>query len=281
MNIARPGNPAVVTTRPPRMKRLLVPVLLALLGVSACGSGQAAAGVPADPLALVGSWSVAGTGQRVRLDPSGFEIVDGCRTLTGTWRADPGGRFLATVDSVVPCPDGSGADTTTPGWPAAARGFAVEAVDRVLRDGAGAELIRLQPAPASRTGQIDPSRPPTEKERAAAGPAAPLPPGAVPAGPAQLVGRWKPADAPGNPFVAFAQDGTWTGSDGCNGTGGTWTAGPDGAFLASTLSLSTLIGCPGTDVADSVRAARTASLDGPALVLRDVTGAELARYNRG
>lgn len=261
------------------MTRLLVPVLLALLGVAACGSGRGAAEVHVDPLALVGSWIVAGTEQRVQLDPSGFELVDGCRTLTGSWRADPGGRFVAVVDSVMPCPDGSGTDLATPGWPAAARGFAVEDVDRVLRDTAGAELVRLQPAAASGAGLIDPGRPPTEQERVAAGPAAPLPAGVVAAGPTQLVGRWVPA-GPGDPFVEFAQNGAWTGSDGCNGTGGTWTAGPDGAFLASAPLFQTLVACAGTDVASPLRAARTTSLDGPVLVLRDVTGAELARYNR-
>src|SRR5690606_41446752 len=57
-----------------------------------------------------------------------------------------------------------------------------------------------------------------------------------------LVGRWLPADgaAAGRAFVEFAADGTWTGSDGCNRTRGTWELGPGGG-IAATAGPSTLV----------------------------------------
>jgi heat shock protein HslJ len=64
----------------------------------------------------------------------------------------------------------------------------------------------------------------------------------------QLVGTWVTGenydDALEVPFVSFGADGGWTGSDGCNGAGGTWELG-DGGALTTTADPSTLIGCDG------------------------------------
>ncbi|HLU56054.1 MAG TPA: META domain-containing protein [Pseudonocardia sp.] len=96
-----------------------------------------------------------------------------------------------------------------------------------------------------------------------------------------LVGRWLPADgaAAGRAFVEFAADGTWTGSDGCNRTRGTWELGPDGGF-AATAGPSTMIGCENVPIARWLADAARAEFDGATLVLRDAGGAETGRLVR-
>lgn len=83
-----------------------------------------------------------------------------------------------------------------------------------------------------------------------------------------------------DPHVVFERDGSWTGSDGCNGGSGRWVVDPDGAFLA-TAGAQTLIGCEGAFVPGWVATARTAGLDGQWLKLFDATGTEIARLQRG
>ncbi|MFP5023281.1 META domain-containing protein [Pseudonocardia phyllosphaerae] len=99
---------------------------------------------------------------------------------------------------------------------------------------------------------------------------------------ADLLGRWFPADGTGQGrvFAEFEPDGSWHGSDGCNGQGGTWSLGPDGTVDA-TANPSTLIGCENLPLASWVATARRVTLDGPALVLRDGGGGELGRLVRG
>ena len=73
----------------------------------------------------------------------------------------------------------------------------------------------------------------------------------------------------------------WTGSDGCNGTGGRWVAGADGGFLAVGAGVHTLIACSGgADVGGQLAAARRVAVDGPDLVLLDVAGAVAGRFSR-
>lgn len=100
---------------------------------------------------------------------------------------------------------------------------------------------------------------------------------AAPDGP-DLVGTWLPADgaAGGHAYVALEADGTWTGSDGCNGTGGTWHGGPGGEF-AATSGPSTRIGCENVPILSWLDDATRAELDVGVLVLRDATGAETGR----
>ena len=91
---------------------------------------------------------------------------------------------------------------------------------------------------------------------------------------ADLTGvRWLPADgtAQGRAFAEFAPDGTWTGSDGCNGQSGEWTLG-DGGALRATAGLSTMIGCENVPVARWVSEAVHVEVDGDALVLHPATG---------
>ncbi|GAA1103582.1 META domain-containing protein [Pseudonocardia alni] len=91
---------------------------------------------------------------------------------------------------------------------------------------------------------------------------------------ADLTGvRWLPADgtAQGRAFAEFAPDGTWTGSDGCNGQSGEWTLG-DGGALRATAGLSTMIGCENVPVARWVSEAVHVETEGDALLLHPATG---------
>ena len=80
----------------------------------------------------------------------------------------------------------------------------------------------------------------------------------------------------GEPFLEFAQDGSYTGSDGCNGLGGTYQVDEDQLVLSP--GMSTLIACP--DIDTWVRNTKTVKLDGSSLVLFDKTGAELGTLEK-
>lgn len=228
----------------------------------------------ADPLALVGWWREASTGATVVVDPSRFEVRTPTRTAEGSWVGDNQGRFLARAYGVPP-------GTAAPEWWGTAAGFIVSGSERVLIDRAGSVVARLVPAPAGAvTGAADPARPPSDLERRAGAPTAPLPSNLSPVG--DLTGRWVPTDDMGHrpSYVEFAADGTWTGSDGCTGTGGSWLTGPDGAFLATAWSVMTFVACPGVGVAPQVGAARRIGTDGPTVVLLDADGAPVGHFRR-
>jgi hypothetical protein len=71
-------------------------------------------------------------------------------------------------------------------------------------------------------------------------------------------------------------DGTWTSSDGCNGTDGRWTTGDGGRVLA-TMGATTQAGCSNVNVAGKLFTASRAAFDGTVLVLLDASGAETGR----
>ena len=122
----------------------------------------------------------------------------------------------------------------------------------------------------------------TEKVRAAFHAAASLPAGLTPATPAALDGKWVPVAyaVSTDPHVLFVADGTWTGSDGCNGGQGRWAVGADGEFLA-TAGPSTLIGCEGAPVPSWAAQATTAGINADGwLLLFDAAGTEIGRLAR-
>ena len=121
---------------------------------------------------------------------------------------------------------------------------------------------------------------PSDLEQRARGPVAPLPTNLTPVG--DLTGRWIPVDDVGDhpAYVEFAADGTWTGSDGCTPTGGSWLAGPDGAFLATARTLMTFVACPGVGVAPQVGAARRIGTDGSTVTLLDADGTPVGHFRR-
>jgi META domain-containing protein len=96
-----------------------------------------------------------------------------------------------------------------------------------------------------------------------------------------LVRRWVPAVAQGAhpqpPYVELRADGTWTGSDGCNGLRGTWSAEPAGQWQA-TVGPSTKIFCDNVNVGQWLEHANRANLDGDLLILFDGAGQETGRF---
>ncbi|MGW6267022.1 META domain-containing protein [Cellulosimicrobium funkei] len=111
--------------------------------------------------------------------------------------------------------------------------------------------------------------------------AAPLPDGTAPATAGDLVGRWQPGtDYVTDPHVVLAEDGSWTGTDGCNVADGTWRVGAEGRLVV-TSGGHTEIGCEGEPVPYLLALSSRAGLDGDVLVLVDHDGAELARLERG
>jgi hypothetical protein len=95
-----------------------------------------------------------------------------------------------------------------------------------------------------------------------------------------LVGRWIPeAPAPRDPHVVISADGTWTASDGCNGTRGRWAVAPDESLLTTT-GWTTLVACEGSSEPSMFGQARAAAFDGDVLVLLDGTGAVSGRLVR-
>ena len=103
----------------------------------------------------------------------------------------------------------------------------------------------------------------------------------VPAATSDLLARW---EAEGDfqadvPFAEFHADGTWSGSDGCNGARGRWSMGEGGELLA-TSGISTLMACDGVGAPGMVASAgRVGNVDGK-LVLVDAAGVELGALVR-
>lgn len=252
------------------------------------GGPPGGGGTDADPVALIGLWSVTGAAGEeadavLRIAPESLSLWRDCGTLMGAWQADTGGSFVADVDSSAGCP---ASEPLAPQWLRGATAYRVAGKERVLLDGHGEPVARLLPGGRPKPNpNVAPqeAQPPvvTDEIRRALARSADLAPGLVAPGRDALVGRWSPEDGPDRAFLEFRADGSWVGSDGCNGLGGRWVAGADGALLA-TSGPSTLIGCDNVPVGAWLVNARRAGLDeaeadGERLVLVDATGKELGR----
>ena len=90
------------------------------------------------------------------------------------------------------------------------------------------------------------------------------------------VGAIFASTAKGEPFLTFADDGTYSGSDGCNGLRGTYEVGDDELVLKP--GLSTLRACP--DVDTWVRDATTVKVDSDTLIVFDKGGSEIGTLAR-
>ncbi len=248
-----------------------------------------------EPTGLIGSWTVTGPGVEantvVRLAGDGLSVFRECDVLFGEWQADSSGLFLAGVNGATTLGKGGCPAPTpsAPGWLTRASGFRDEGAQRVLLDDRGAQIVRLRPGARPSAGpNLHHSRvePPTvtDEARRRLAPAVPLPAALTPPAREALVGRWLPATGPGGrpepAHVTLAADGSWRGSDGCNGTQGRWTTGRGGVLLA-TGGVSTLIGCDSIPVGSWLLTARRIGLDGDVLVLLDAQGTETGRLRRG
>jgi hypothetical protein len=160
-----------------------------------------------------------------------------------------------------------------------------------LLDADGTVVVTLTPGPAPEDLPADAL---DDIDLDAAYPTPELPP-PLPAGvraPSEqdLVGtRWKPLDVPssGEPgseqsadkaFAKFFDDGTWRGSDGCNGQGGTWALNPQTGEWLAVGGATTLIGCANVDVNGAVNGASAVGMDGEELVFYDARGNENGRF---
>jgi hypothetical protein len=245
-----------------------------------------------DPAELIGVWHVRGTdeapGTVLRVDVTELSLWRSCGVLYGSWRAQQGllvadagqasdGRCVTAKDTAL---------TLRPRWLVATTAFRTDGASRMLLDEHGGVTARLDPATGSppADGSRSPfADPPVVDDQARLAFAAPepVPTRLRPATRATLVGRWvmDAADTvqrPKIPFLRLDADGSWTSSDGCNGSMGRWTAGSDGRVLA-TSGASTLIGCHNVPVDQWWVTAARAGFDGPTLVLLDRNGNELVR----
>lgn len=260
------------------------------LGPAEDGGSDGSLDAPADPIELLGIWEVHDAGEEdgtiLRLDGVEAVLFRSCGQISGPWRGHDTGLFVQSPNGWSGrCGDAD----PTPDWLAVAAAFRLDGDERLLLDSAGAIVARLVP------GTLDPlpanvwegyaALPARDDEaRRLLGPAQPLPDGLVPADAASLVGRWVPTRAlePDEPIEAYAEllaDGTWRGSDGCNGVGGRWRSGRAGAFIA-TAGMQTRIGCDHVDVATMLTTAARAGIEDGAPVLLDRLGAVTGRFVR-
>ena len=102
-------------------------------------------------------------------------------------------------------------------------------------------------------------------------------------------GTWRPvqmaglkslkASRPQDPVLVFRPDGTWVGSDGCNGLQGTYTIGQRGEFSAAA-GPQHMVGCDNVPHTGVLQAAKRISADGDTLQFFGADGRELAKYAR-
>lgn len=95
------------------------------------------------------------------------------------------------------------------------------------------------------------------------------------AGGGSPVGAWG-STAAQSPNLTFTDDGTVSGSDGCNRLSGSWTQ--DGETVKLGQMVSTLKACPGVDT--WLTTAVSATVDGDTLRISDEGGTEIGTLER-
>ncbi|WP_166784010.1 META domain-containing protein [Cryobacterium suzukii] len=275
-----------------------------LLAVTACA--QAPRGqvdptpdspLPASPpggaesaaIGLVNIWRVSGAADEkpdtwLRLEAPAFQLWRDCGMIDGSWRATESLFLASTYGASGECV--TGATLPRVAWLESVTGYRAAGASWELTDANGAVVATLTidgNPDAIPTAAEFYTQPPviTAAMRETLRQPASLPPEFTPASSDDLVGRWVPVSPSGtsDSHVFFAADGTWTGSDGCNGGQGRWAADGHGALL-STAGASTLIACEGAAVPYWVAQARLTSVDDGVLRLLDAAGAELGQLKR-
>lgn len=241
------------------------------------------------PIDLVGLWRVAdaeGEGPAVwlRLDAGEFQLWRDCGMIRGSWRA--GGELIAASTYSASGECAGGGELRSVPWLDATVRYEKDGDRWILRDADGDLTASLfidgAPAPIETAAEFYTEPPEIDarvREYFAA--ATTLPPGLQPATADSLPGRWEPLESYAtDPHVDVAPDGTWTGTDGCNGGSGRWALG-DAGDLVATAGVSTAMACEGANVPWFFASAALAGFDGAELVLLDGSGAELGRLIRG
>jgi hypothetical protein len=254
------------------------------------GADQASPGTDSTAVQLVNLWRVTGaagesTDTWLRLDVPDFQLWRDCGMIDGEWRATDS-LFLASVggssgscvvDGAVP--DVPWLEAVT-GYEAAGDGWALTGADGAVLAGLSIDG-KPDPIPTAADWYTEPPQITADVRAALARPAR-LPAGATPAAAADLIGRWVPASVSvdTDPHVVFEADGSWRGSDGCNGNAGRWATDGTGGLLA-TSGMSTLMACEGAPVPSWLAQVRVAALDAGELRLLDGEGKELGLLVRG
>jgi hypothetical protein len=253
------------------------------------GPNPSSAPAAADPLALIGLWTVTEAdeeeGAILRLAER-LTLFRTCGYAEGTWRATTDGLFLGDTFGGS-CGSGPKAHLN-PDWLRRAAGFRADGDARLLLDEEGETVARLLPgARLTPSPNLAPQEaaPPVvdDAARRIMAPASPVPANLRPAVRSDLPGRWVPVGNQWNAkaFVEFAHDGEMHGSDGCNGNGGLrWLSGRAGAVVATT-GLTTLMACNNAPIQSWLAHVYRAGFDGDVLVLLDQAGKELGRLRRG
>jgi hypothetical protein len=253
---------------------------------------NSAAPATADPLALIGSWTVTEAAEEpgaiLRLGTGELSLFRACGYVMGNWRATTDGLFVGHTFG-GDCGSDAG-PLATPVWLRRAFGFRQDGDTQLLLDKQGETVARLlsgaQPTPGPNLAPQEAAPPVVdEAARRLLAPASPSPANLRPSVGSDLLGRWVPADRRGRtakerPFAEFGSDGEWRGSDGCNGGFGRWMSGPAGSLLI-TSGPSTLMLCDGVPVPSWLAQTYRAGFDGDVLVLVNQTGRELGRLQRG
>lgn len=91
----------------------------------------------------------------------------------------------------------------------------------------------------------------------------------------QLIGDWV-SDEAGDPHLEFSDDGTVSGSDGCNGIGGEFSV--ENEVVSVKLGASTLKACQGVD--DWLRGVTTVAVDGDTMQVMNENGDEIGQLQR-
>lgn len=246
-------------------------------------------GAESTAVGLVNLWRVSGAeGEEpdtwLRLDVPDFQLWRGCGMIQGSWQATEGLFLASTYGASGECV--TGATLPRAAWLESVTGYRAAGDGWTLSDSNGAVVATLTldggPDPIPTAAEFY-TEPPviTDKIWEEFRQPAPLPRGFTPATPENLAGRWVPVaySVKTDPHVIFEADGTWTGSDGCNGSQGRWATDGAGTLLA-TSGVSTLIACEGAPVASWVAQARLAVIDNGELRLIDAGGSELGRLER-
>lgn len=236
--------------------------------------------------ALVGLWKVAAAGEGastwVRFDLRSVTVERDRRLVYGSW-VTGGDRFSAIVIGW------SGGAESAVRWLETADTFRPDGSGVALLAADGRVLATLEPATDAPTPRdASPEEMTVRTSRAAVeayfSSTRPSPESSAPIDRSALLGRWRTGDTAADgtrPFLSFAADGTYQGSDGCNDIFGKWLLSGDDRLVFTGAS-RTQVACRNQEpVPEWTDSAQSASIVDGRLVLADRTGAVLGSFDRG